>query len=227
MTFWIYAKELNNSWDDLPDNPAETALQMLENNPFGRFDQMESETPYEYVPLNRETVLAVISAPFVSDYITIGLGADVPFPLGGTITRDSTDNGISLSLGGENVEKAASLEEITKYLQGWRFALPAFHSAIATAEDRENAFWMDIAETEPLPDCFGSRLGWYHVISPRGYQDYFRREDLLRAPALRLEELPDGAIALMSYAHPLEFATPENTAQIIKITNYLNSVRLD
>jgi hypothetical protein len=110
----------------------------------------------------------------------------------------------------------------------WRDVLPSFALARADFDDRQNAFWMDVAEVEPLPDCFGaSWLGWYHLMHPREYQCYLKREDLLATPAFRVEELDDGCIAIQSYEHPLAFADESVTRDIITITTYLNQRRLD
>jgi hypothetical protein len=153
------------------------------------------------------------------------------FYLDAFLIQHPTECGSGINFSEEYVKGRVELERIANYVQQWRKILPAFLWAQAGADDRENEFWMDVAKTSPfvwpLSDCFGSRLGWYHLMSPRGYQEYFKREDLLATPAFRVEELDDGCIAIQSYEHPLAFADESVTRDIIAITTYLNQRRLD
>lgn len=225
---WAIAKP-NPPWETLEENPAEEVLRMVERNPFGPVSRTFIDEKYNFVPFDHDDVLSQLTKP-IGDEGSVGVrlgSAETPFPVECVINRTAFRNLASVGIDSENLEKIGDLEKIKKYLQDWRLVLPEFSDAAATAEDRDNDFWIDVAQTAPLPECFGSRLSWYNVMSPLGYRDYFEREDLLATPALEVEELDDGTITILSYDHPLDFSNAETTRRIIEITNYLNQVRID
>jgi len=229
LTFDAFATETNTLWETLEENPAEEVLRMLESNPFEPLSRTYTDARYNFVPFDHKKVLLELTKPLGDEgavEVTVGSG-ETPVALECTISRTAFRNIVSIRTDSEDLQKIGDLEKVRKYLEDWRFVLPAFSSSGALADHRDNDFWVDVAQTAPLPDCFGSQLSWYNVISPLGYKDYFTREDLLATPALKVEELSDGTITILSYEHPLDFATEENTKRIIEITNYLNQVRLD
>lgn len=229
MTFDAFAIENNTLWETLEKNPADDVLRMVEKNPFVPLARTYIDEQYNSVPFDRQQVLSELTKP-IGDEGAVGVrlgSGDAPISLECTINHTESLNLVVLSVNPEDLEKIGDLEKVKKYLQDWRFVLPAFSSSGALADHRDNDFWVDVAQTAPLPECFGSRLSWYNVMSPRGYRNSFKREDLLATPALKVEELDDGTITILSYEHPLDFATDETTRRIIEITNYLNQVRID
>jgi hypothetical protein len=229
VPFDTYAAETNTLWETLDENPAEDVVRMVERNPFGPVARNYIDERYNFVPFDHDTVVLELGKPIGEEgSIGIRLGSGgTPFPIECTISRTAFENLVQIGINSEDLEKIGDLEKVKEYLKDWSEVLPGFSSSGAAADDRDSDFWIDVAQVAPLPDCFGSRLSWYNVVSPSGYRDYFKREDLLATPALKVEELTDGAITILSYEHPLEFATKENTKRIIEITNYLNQVRLD
>ena len=229
MTFDAFAIENNTSWETLDKNPADDVLRMVEKNPFAPLARTFIDERYNFIPFDRQQVLSELSKPIGEEgAVGVRLGSgEAPVSLECTINRTAAMNLVVIGINSEDLKKIGDLEKVRKYLQDWRFVLPAFASSGALADHRDNDFWVDVAQTAPLPDCFGSRLSWYNVMSPLGYRDCFRREDLLATPALKVEELEDGTITILSYEHPLEFDNEETTKRIIAITNYLNRVRID
>ena len=218
MLFSIYAEEIENPLRNSKNYPSEDVLNFLENNPFGKLTKMGLSNQSNLTEYNRQKVLFELENRADSG---IRVEAEKPISTGGAISWDDFGNRLFLEINATNLEKVGGFEKITEYLKQSRKVFPKFSWAGASADDRENDFWIDVAKTEPLPDCFGSRLGWYHVISRRGYEPYFKRKDLLNTPALKTEELDDGTICILSYAHPLDFSKPEVTEKIIEISNYL------
>lgn len=222
MLFSLYASEKNNSWEMLPENPADEVLRMLENNPFACLTDQIADVQYNHVRLDRAKILAELTRPLGDeDLISVRMSADDPMAVEAIISRSDSDNNITLMMNAEDLSKLGKLESVTSYMQEWRFVLPAFFSSSASADDRENDFFYDELALPLVPECIGNTVGWYHVLSPLGYQDYFKREDLINAPAYKVEELTDKTICLMTYPHPLEFASEESTERISKLTKYL------
>jgi hypothetical protein len=229
VTFDAFAIENNTLWETLDRNPADDVLRMVERNPFAPIARTYIDERNNFVPFDRQQVLSQLIKPIGEEgAVGVRLGSGgTPIPLECTINHTESLNLVVLRISPEDLQNSGDLEKIRKYLQDWRLVLPAFASSGALADHRDNDFWLDVAQTAPLPDCFGSRLSWYNVMSPLGYRDCFKREDLLATPAPKVEELEDGTIAILNYEHPLDFANEDTTRQIIAITNYLNRVRID
>ena len=73
-----------------------------------------------------------------------------------------------------------------------------------------------------LPDCFGSYIGWHHLMSPLGYRDNFDAEVLRTLPAHEVRELPGEWFAITSYPDPYSFADEATRRKIVELTEHLN-----
>lgn len=224
MPFKLYAQERDNPWEKAAINHAPRVLALLEDNPFAPPAEMEFNFSLRYEPYIREKALDELSH---NPEAKIGVRSTLPFYLDGGVDRDPLQNGFTLGGDTQYFERAEMQTQVAEYLLRWRQVLPAFCWSGAFADDRENFFFFEQLQLEPLPDCFGSTLGWCHVVSPRGYEPYFNAEDLRLMPAHKLEELPDGAFAITCYPGILDFAGDEATRRIVEITNYLNERRKD
>jgi hypothetical protein len=178
----------------------------------------------KYEPYDRRRVLEELTR---NPEAGIVARASSPFYLDGGLSRHPIQNSIRVGGDPEYLRREGALAAAAEYMKRWRQALPAFGQSGLSADDRENVFFFDDLNLEPLPDCFGNFLGWYHVISPRGYAPSFDAETLRRTPAHKVEELPDGSFAITSYPDPLDFAAEDSTRRIVEITNYLNERRKD
>jgi len=217
MSFTISVTEHETSWILADTESAGKILELFERNPFGSFTGMDLDTSLKMKPYSREQILKELAKGEIAG---INVGSENPVKSWGAIKQNQLFDGFFLEIEPKDISKV-NLRYLKDYLRQWRKLFPKFSWADASADDRDNDFWLDVAKTEPLPDCFGSRLGWYHVIGQRGYESFFRREDLLNTPALNVEELNDGTICILNYADPLDYSKPETTKKIIEITNYL------
>lgn len=208
----------NELQENLTSEQLDLVINLFQDNPIRQFSNVEFE-PSEKEPFDKRKAIAVLQN---NHSFSTRLFEGTPNWIGGSLSFDNVRYNIGGIRFSDNYLHQTDLLDITKeYLRKWRSVFPSFTNSDASADDRDNDFWLDVAKTEPLPDCFGSRLGWYHVISPKSYKSFFKREDLLNTPALSVEELDDGTICIQSYAHPLDYSKPDVTKKIIEITNYL------
>lgn len=224
MPFNLNALETDNPWGPDARAIAERVLSLFEDNPFAPFAEADLTISLKYEPYDRRRVLAELAD---NPEAGIVVRTESPFYLDGGFSRHPIQNGIRIGGDPEYLRREGALGSAAEYLKRWRHALPAFDHGSLWADDRENVFFFDDLDLEPLPDCFGNFLGWYHVISPRGYAPSFDADTLRHTPAHNVEELPDGSFAIMSYPDPLDFASEESTRRIVEITNYLNERRKD
>lgn len=202
-----------------PTSPGELALviDLLNDNPFSRFETMELEYGEEE-PFDPQKIVGTL--PPATDK-SFRASSKRPFNMYGSVSFDEVPRVVNLEWSEEYNSNPALPAAIVEYLQRWRTEYPNFLEASTSADDRENEYFFDRLALLPVPDCFGTVLGWCHVLSPRGYEKYYQPADLRHAPAYRVEEFNDGTFALMTYAHPLEFATEENTRRLVELTKYL------
>lgn len=219
----FYAEEEKNPWETAPINPAPAVLNLFEDNPFGSFDEMFFEQTLRWEPYDRQKLLDYLSKDSEAGIDVRGLK---PLYREGSLSRHPTANGITLKVNPGYVTSPDDLARGLSYLERWRQVLPRFTKGGATADRRPSEFFLNQG-LEPLPPCFGSYLGWYTLIDPRGYAPYFEPEHLLRAPAQLVEELPDAAFAITAYPDPFDFESSAAHRRIVEITRYLNERRKD
>jgi hypothetical protein len=217
----LLAQELKNPWERSTVNPASSVLSLFEDNPFGRFDEMFFEQTLEWEPYDRVKLLDDLTNNPESNIDTRG---SKPHYIEGSLARHATANTFQLRLNPEYVATPDKLERALEYLSRWQQVLPKFNRGKATADRRPSEFFLNQG-LEPLPDPFGSFLGWHTLLTPASYEPYFTTEDLLKTPAHRVEELPDKSFAITAYPDPFAFESPEAHRRIVEVTNYLNQHR--
>lgn len=219
----LYAEEEKNPWEAAASNPAAAVLGLFEENPFGAFEEMFFERTLAWEPYDRGKLLEYLSE---DPRAGIDVRASRPLYFEGSLARHPTGNGITLRVNPGYVSPPERLNQALEYLDRWRTALPNFTRAGATADRRPAEHFINRG-LRPLPACFGSYLGWYTLLSPRGYAPSFDAEDLRRAPAHRVEEREDGTFAITAYPDPFDFEGAEAARRIEEVTNYLNERRKD
>jgi hypothetical protein len=219
----FHAEEEKNPWEAAAINPAPAVLSLFEDNPFGSFDEMFFERTLHWEPYDRPKLLE-----YLAQDSEAGIDARSFQPLyrEGSLSRHPTANGITLSVNPAYVSSPDDRARGLRYLERWRHVLPRFTKGGATADHRPGEFFLNQG-LDPLPPCFGSYLGWYTLIDPRGYAPYFEPDDLRDTPAQRVEELPNAAFAITAYPDPFDFEGTEAHRRIVEITRYLNERRKD
>lgn len=217
----LYAEEEKNPWEASSADTAASVLDLFEDNPFGTFEEMFFEQTLAWEPYDRRKLLDYLSN---DPRAGIDVRGSRPLYFEGSLARHPTGNGITFRVNPGYVSPPERLAQALDYLNRWPKVLPNFTRAGATADRRPAEHFLNRG-LRPLPACFGSYLGWHTLVSPRGYAPHFDAEDLLAAPAHRVESLPDGSIAVTAYPDPFDFEGAEATRRIEEVTNYLNERR--
>jgi hypothetical protein len=102
-------------------------------------------------------------------------------------------------------------------------ALPHVLACRASADPDIRSF-IDLHKLPFLPS-FNFILGWAHLVAPRAIAPYYLPEDLLRAPAYRVQRLDNGLIELLVYARPLDYRLPKSRERILELTCYFAATR--
>ncbi|HKE56268.1 MAG TPA: hypothetical protein VKB46_06195 [Pyrinomonadaceae bacterium] len=219
----LMAQELKNPWEDVAVNPASSVLALFEDNPFGSFEEMFFEQKLEWEPYERTKLLEDLSNNPASSFDVRGRKQHY---FEGSIARHQSANTVSFKINPDYLATPDGIERALAYLGRWLKVLPRFTRGKATADLRPSEYFFNQG-LEPLPEPFGSFLGWYTLMSRRGYEPYFALEDLLKTPAHRVEELPDAAVAITAYPDPFNFESTESHRKIVELTHFLNERRKD
>ena len=218
--FAIHARENESPWRAGGGEVARV-LEALEDNPFAPLEEMQFDVGSTWLPYARgraELFLGVEES-------SMSFRTARPFELSASVSRHPLYNLVKLDVADEYLKRDGALASSVGF--AWRLAraLPAFSYGAASADLDVHDFYVaqDLAF---LPECF-DYVGWYHILSPRGYAPYFEPEDLGRLPAHRVEELPDGTFAVTSYPDPFAFEDASVRSRIVEMTNYLNERRKD
>lgn len=217
----IYAQENDNPWP-AGGGDAGRALACLEGNPFTRFREMlfDVEPPWEPYDRNRAALHLDRNRKAL-----VGLRAN-DWPEGeASASRHPTRNLLQLRVADERLREPGAGAEVIRFAGELARALPRFAYGGATADLEVHDFYV-ARGLEFLPECF-DYVGWYHLLSPLGYADYFDAEDLRTLPAHEVTELPGGWFAVKSYPDPLGFADEAVRRRIVEMTEHLNARRKD
>lgn len=224
MTFIFGAREEDAPWQIEAPRLALKALSMVEENPFCKMEEMDFDYLEKWRKYDRAQALRELISN--SDAGLTFRGFE-PYYLSFALARHDWYNVISCHADLQYLKNSKMPAETIDFLKKWLDIFPKFYRAEASADNRDNDYFLDELEILRLPRCFSPWLCWYQIVHPRVYHEFFEPEDLRDAPFYKIEELSDGALGLTAYEHPLEFATAENTRRIVEITNYLNDRRKD
>ena len=75
---------------------------------------------------------------------------------------------------------------------------------------------------EETSGCFGPYLRWYYVLSKEVYSQLYRKKDLLKLPAFKVQELEDESLKIQIYENPLEYDSSEAIEYMRSCADYLN-----
>ena len=218
--FSIYAKENESPWR-AGGGEAARVLEALEENPFAPFEEMQFDVDSAWVPYARGRAEIFLG----DEEGSMAFRAARPFALTASVSRHPLDNLVKLRAADEYLKRGGALASSVEFVRRLARALPNFSCGSANADLDVHDFYA--ARDLPfLPECFNF-VGWFHLVSPRGYAPYFEPEDLRGLPAHRVEELPDGTFAVTSYPDPFAFEDESVRSRIVEMTNYLNERRKD
>lgn len=213
----IYAQENDNPWP-AGGGDAERALACLEGNPFTRFREMRFEVGPPWEPYDRGRAALYLDR---NPEALLGLRAN-DWPEGeASVSRHPTRNLLQLRVADERLRAPGAEAEVVRFVERLARALPRFAYGGATVDLGVHDFYV-ARGLDLLPDCFDSYVGWYHLLSPLGYQDYFDAKDLRTLPAHEVREMPGGWFAITSYPDPHGFADESVTRKIVEMTEHLN-----
>jgi hypothetical protein len=210
----------NDDWQQ--NNLVERILEALENNPLAPFRRVWFNGVLEPQSYDRKKALNHLNKGKTN---SIRLETDEPFKLRASISRNPKRNVIVLGMGNK-VLRELNVETLIEYGKTIANLLPHFHNLQIQTDVNLNEFYEE-ADLEWLPDCFGNFLDFYHLMSPVAYEPYYSCAELLAVPAHHVRELENVWIEIITYREPLSYDQPEIRKQIIKMTEYLNTHRLD
>jgi hypothetical protein len=219
----FFIEERGHPWTQDGGRTAHAALTLFETNPFAAPTEMKSDDESGWQAYDRAHAARVLTS---AACVAVAFRADSPFAPEGSISCHPAHNIIRLSVDDGALASPEAAERAAEFVARWRSALPRFCWGEANADREIERFYAE-RNLPWLPECFGSYLGWYRVLSPLGYAPYFTAESLRTAPAYRVEELPGDVFAIMTYADPLAFDSPEAREYVVAVTRALDERRLD
>lgn len=199
--------------------PASALLSLLESNPFAPIQEMESDEFPEWQPYDRAEAERALQQYRIAG---ISIRSMQPFLLRGDVSRSSFQNNVNLYVS-DALVRTIEVEAMLRLTRQVAAALPQFLESRSSADPhlRELIHQYDL----PNLPAFNFMLGWAHLVSPRGIAPYYLPEDLLQAPAYRVQQLENGLIEMLVYPHPLAYELPENRQRIIELTRYFAAKR--
>jgi hypothetical protein len=135
------------------------------------------------------------------------------------ISRDKNYNGFKFQLKKEVVLKK-SAQMFEDYTVQLALETPQFkrvygsQGAISAETQKKHSI-------EPEKSLF-SYMSWLNVLSPLAYNEFYEKEDLLKAPFYRVEEIKKDIILIQAYKDPFDLENEESLNYLRKGVEYLN-----
>jgi hypothetical protein len=135
------------------------------------------------------------------------------------ISRDKNFNGFMIQLKKEVLLKK-SVQLFQEYVTEIALITPAFKrlfispgSISAETQKKHNI---------PQEKSIFSYMSWLNVLSPLAYNGYYEKEDLLKAPFYRVEEIKKDIILIQAYKDPFDIENEESLHYLRNGVAYLN-----
>jgi hypothetical protein len=212
----IYAQENDNPWPAGGDEVGRV-LACLEDNPFFSLSEMQLDVMFPWQPYDRGRAALYLDH---NPKAAIGLRA-ADSAGSASIARHQMRNLLQLKIEDERLRAPGSSAQVIRFTEELARVLPRFAHGGATADLGVHDFYV-ARGLDFLPDCFGSYIGWHHLMSPPGYRDDFDAEVLRTLPAHEVRELPGEWFAITSYPDPYRFADDATRRKIVELTEHLN-----
>lgn len=201
----------------------ERLLSVMDANPFRPFQEMDFNDRAEWLPYDKERALAYLKR---GSRTVVHFRTQHPFYMQGALAQLAGQNSATLRLS-EHFLDDAGVHAAGSFLV--QLALPLAQPRFGWCEVDSYATrivdFYDDHNLRALPWCFGTYLGWRHILSPAAYTPYIERQTLLRAPAWQVHEDEQGLIELVIYDDPLSYDTAQSQQRIVDVTTFLHTHR--
>jgi hypothetical protein len=131
--------------------------------------------------------------------------------------------GVTISIKVENERLIREYERFADYALMWINVLPKVTSAYLYDSSVGIAALHKAHAVEQPPAVFTTHLRWMHFLAPSNYTLFLSTEDLLAAPASRVEKREDGIVVLRAFDDPFKSDDPEVLRRLAVLSDYLRS----
>jgi hypothetical protein len=215
-------REINNP---VSENRLTEILNHLLSEQFGPFKRMALDLyspSQEYIPYNKQQFILNLVKNDAHSYLLGEPGViQLDSNLQADFKRSSGSNYTSLMIDRDDFIEIEGPKKIYDLFMSIVRLMPAVSNANISAI-MSKIFYDQINMTRVLAP-FGKYLDWIHILSPSEYLPKFTKEELLNAPAYRVEEWDNDVVFMMCYENPFEYELPENVERVRKISDYLRS----
>jgi hypothetical protein len=193
--------------------------------PFGTYTKMSLETTDSndsLVSFNESLFRSVFSDTTCLHAFAGGMPGEISFDfkLKGSIHITSESRYIKFLIDRDDFVKINGPEKI--YYMFLSIAKQFSQLTNANLQVVESEKFYEKTEMRVIKGPHRSRyLDWIHILGPSAYSPAYTKEELLNAPAYRVEEWENDVVFMMCYEKPFEYDLPENIERVRAITDYL------
>jgi hypothetical protein len=135
------------------------------------------------------------------------------------INRDHSYNGVRLQLKKEMIlNKSVGLFQ--DYMVKLAIETPQFKRLYGS--QGSEAYDIQKKHNIEQEKSLFSYMGWLTVVSPLAYNGFYEKEDLLKAPFYRVEEIKKDIVLIQAYKDPFDLENEESLNYLRKGVEYLN-----
>lgn len=218
----FFAKERNNPLDR---ERLGRIVDLILRSPFGDYEVMCLDIDeYEFVPFDDRMLLAELER---RRYFSIILGSgiteeELEGTLHVTLTSTEKSNNFVLLVDHEDFLSSGDVDRFYDFVREIAKLFTKISEGVTRAIAYDDEEYYDKHGLEHLDSCFSSYVAWVHILGADQYTlDGYSKEDLLNAPAYKVEEWENDTIFMMSYKDPFSWDEEQTIEQIKRLNSYL------
>ena len=212
--------------DNPPDLERRSSIAaLLLQRSFGDYEVMCLDIDkYEFVPFDEALLLEELKQR-INFSIVLSSGVtdeDIEGSLSITWTSDKNTHNFVISIDHDDFVNSGEVGRFQNFVRGIAGLFTKLSEGVTRAIEFDDENYYGKHGLEHLDGCFSGYVAWIHILGAEHYGVYgYSKEDLLGAPAFRVQEWSDGTIFLMSYEDPFSWNERPTIEQIKKLNNYL------
>lgn len=218
----FFAKERNNPLDR---ERLRNITALLLQRPFGDYEVMCLDIEeYEFVPFDEKVLLAKLeSGRHFSIVLRSGITEEeIEGKLSVTWTSAEKANNFVLMVDHEDFLSSGEVDRFYGFVLAISKLFPKISEGVTRATAFDDEEYYSKHGLEHLDGCFSGYVAWIHILGADDYTLHgYSKEDLLNAPAYKVEEWEEDTIFMMSYKDPFSWDEATTAERINKLNNYL------
>ena len=200
-------------------------VNLLLDNPFGKYEKMCPDVDeHEFIPFSKNLLLEEIQRrKYFSIIMRSEMSSENPEGnLSITLTSEKNRNSLALIIDHDDFITSGEVGRFLLFVENMSKMFTKLTRGSVRAVEFNADKYRKKHKVKRLNDCFGGYIKWIHILGVFHYKENgYSKNDLLNAPAYKVEEWENDTVFMMSYKEPFSWDEEVTINQMKELNNYL------